>query len=260
MQTVTVTVDSATAQINIHVYPSSSVSFSAPIVRITTLDEPAGFYTDALAACSAHVPRILGFGSDFRTRLLQLQHAPNPCCPTIGEAERMLNIYDYTVTRLLGDKFDGENPGHVLVALQCFSGVWSGVAAQCFALVLIAKCKAAAATRAGQAVSELVVALLLSIAKSFGSSIRIAPLVPRWPDGFGMPPDPVVLLVDALAARYPSELPFVCRNNLIDAFRAWHVPRCVRDTVKDWKKIWTPQRQYDRARAMMQMQINALTK
>lgn len=250
--------DPQAGQLLLKVLPSTVLAVSAPIVRVKTLDEPAGFFADALAACSAHVPKLAGFADEFRGELRKLQHPPSARNPTMSEAEQMLRIFDVTTSRLLYDKFDGDNPGHVLIATQCFSGIWAGVAAQCFASVLVRRCEAAAAAaQRGLNPLEVAIAVLSSTAKCFGCSMRVAPLVPRFPDGTGNPPDPVVILADALVARFPSELPIAHRDDLIGALRAWHVPQSVVDSQPDWKRMWIPQRQYDRARAMMQMQLNA---
>jgi hypothetical protein len=255
--TVTTSVDHQSGQLLIQVRPSTVLAVSAPVVRQRSLDEPEGFFTDAMAACSAHVPQLAGFADEFRVELRKLQHPPSSHSPSMSEAEQMLRIFDYTASRLLYDKFDGNNPGHVLIAAQCFSGIWGGVAAQCFAAVLVRRCEVAAAAAQRQLNPlEVAIAVLSSTAKCFGCSMRIAPLIPRWPDGNGNPPDPVVLLADALVARFPTELPFAHRDDLISALRAWHVPQSVRDSLPDWKRTWIPQRQYDRARSMMQLQMN----
>lgn len=235
------------------------VRISAPIAAKTAIDlDAAAFYTDALAACSENVPRLAGFDADFCAELDNLRKTA-----ASSDAAEMLRIYKYTSSRLLYGSFDGDNPGHVLIATQCFSSIWAGVAAQCFAAVLLRRCVAATASAAGTAQAmqplDLVIAVLASTAKSFGSSMRISPLVPRWPDCCGTPPDPVVILADAIIARHSDKFPFADRADLLDALRTWHVPRCARDTLPDWRRTWVAQRQYDRAHAMMQMQLNALS-
>jgi hypothetical protein len=242
----------------------AEINVSAPIARVASLDEPAGFHSDAISACAAHVPRLEGFAEDFRAELRGLDGRQRHGRPEFAAAPEMLRIYDFTVEHLLFGKFDGSNPGSVFVAAQCFGGLWAGVAAQAFAIVLVRRCTAAVAgseahRQRGMQPLDLAIAVLSSMAKCFGCSMRIAPIVPRWPDDAGSPPDPVVLLADALVARFRAELPFADRADLIEGLRAWHVPRSIHDAMPDWKRVWHPQRQYDRARSMMRMQLMSPT-
>ena len=237
--------------------PCAEISISAPVAANVALDTVEGFFADALTACSANVPRLDGFGAEFRAEIHAL-YQPTATRSAVADAPQMLKIYDFTVARLLFDKFDGANPGHVFVALQCFGGLWAGVSSQTFAAVLVRRCNAVAHAKPGLNALDLAVAVLASIAKCFGSSMRTAAIVPRWPDGAGTPPDPVVLLADALLARFPAELPFADRSDLVLALRTWHVPRAARDAMPDWKLVWSPHRLYDRTRAMMQLQLSSM--
>ena len=248
---VSIDVRENTGVVAIRAGAAPDVEVFLPIVKNRALDEPEGFCPDALTACTRYVPAIKGFATALREKLAQVAHR---------DVAQAVAVLDFTRENLLYGLFDADNPGHAFVLIQCFGGLWGGIAAQLFAAVLLEECtkfKCAMEARSGVRASpskevDMVMAILASICKAFGCSAR-TPIIPRYPQG--APPDPVVLLADAIASRHP-QLKKV-RDDLIRSLRDWHIPRYMRSYAEDAKlrQHWLPQNQVDRTRAFMETLI-----
>ena len=215
-----------------------------PIVRRRELDGPEGFRSDVMLACNEFVPMIVGIGARFREKFAEFKHVDTPW---------MLRVFDFTCERLLYGMFNTDNPGHVFVAIQCFGSWWAGVATQVFASTLLTECVRLkpAASAAGEL--DMVIAVAACITKCFGCSAR-TPLIPHVPSG--SPPDPVVLLADAVLAKF-SECG-VDRAELIQALYDWHVPRYMRGLHR-FRQIWMHQNHVDRTKALMEVALRQKT-
>ena len=225
-----------------------NLPFYVPVVKNASLDHPAGIQIDALTTCRDNVPAIEGIAEAFRAELRAF-------APTGLE---MLEYFDFTAAHLMNGCFDPNNPGHVFVAMQCFGGWWAGIATQSFSSAMLKLYSREIERIAGRPVPgkelDMFVSVVGCICKAMGCSAR-CPLTPRWPTG-GSPPDPVYLLADSIMARHPGAIAGdLERLQLVSALRSWHVPRCVRDCVKDYSRIWLPQSQVDRTKTIVELQL-----
>ena len=220
-----------------------------PILKLKILDEPEGYCADALYACSKYVPEMKGVTDRFRERLGQFHHR---------ESDIALRVFDYARANFLYNLYNPENPGHLFVLIHCFGGWWAGIAAHIFAGILLDWCvayKASMEQNTGTVANqgkefELMIGLLACISKSFGISAR-TPLIPHYPSG--SPPDPVSLMTDAITTRYPHLKRY--REDLLKALRDWHIPKYVKMTTPDYKRMWLPQNHIERSRALMDVHL-----
>lgn len=208
-----------------------------PILKKGILDTHEGLCPDALNACSKYVPEIKGISDKFTAQFVAIT--------THKDAQSMLSVFEYTKDNLMYGLYNGNNPGHLYVAIQCFGGVWAGIASQTFATVLLSMCadmKRAANSSCSEI--DMAIGVIGCICKSFGCSAR-TPLIPRFPEG--SPPDPNVLLSDAICAKHSALKPH--RDSLARSLRDWHIPKCLRGPKS--AQIWQPHCQIDRTRAFV---------
>ncbi len=230
------------------------VQIYLPILKNRTLDGPEGYSPDVLYASLKHVPSIKDIFGRFRQCFSNFHHV---------DTDRMVAVLDYTRNNLLYNLFDPDNPGHVFVAMQCFGGWWAGVATQAFATTLLEMCneikdameKAAGImhSKSGKEI-DMMMGVVACICKSFGCSAR-TPIIPHCPSG--SPPDPVVLLADAICAKYPYFKKSNVRDNLLRALRDWHIPKYMRLPNGKHRQQWLPQNHIDRTRAFMEMSFSS---
>lgn len=227
---------------------TQEVHIYLPILKNKILDEPEGYNPDVLYASLKYVPQIKGIFDRFRQSFSNFHHA---------DTIKMVAVLDYTKNNLLYNLFEPDNPGHVFVAMQCFGGLWAGVATQAFASTLLEMCKeirdamertTGVQNKSGKEI-DMMLGVVACICKSFGCSAR-TPIIPHYPGG--SPPDPVVLLADTICVKYPQFKKSNLREDFIKVLRDWHVPKYMRLPGGKHRQQWLPQNHIDRTRAFME--------
>lgn len=227
------------------------VQIYLPILKNKILDEPEGYSPDALYASAKYVPKMKDIFERFKQRFSLFQH---------GDTKRMVAVLEYVRQNLLYNLFDPDNPGHVFVLIQCFGGWWGGVAAQVFTGTLLEMCveikeameKATGVRTIGRKEMDMMMGVMACICRAFGCSAR-TPIIPHYPQG--SPPDPVVLLADAICVKYHQFRKSDVRNDLIRSLRDWHIPKYMRVPGGKHRSAWLPQNHIDRTRAFMEKTI-----
>jgi hypothetical protein len=210
---------------------NEDIKLFLPVLKIADLDKDDIFYADALDSCLKYLPKITGITFEFVAELSKFKNQ---------ETQKMVDLLIFTMSNLMYDKYDPDNPGHLFAAIQCFGGLWGSIAREHFSRVLRTKSKLIKASldtkfRAvlpDSKVDEIALGILSLIAKCFGSAAR-CPLLPHVP--FGAPPCPVSAFVDYLITVHPSL--GRCREDLYKQVFDWHVPKYMRDNgvpTKSW--------------------------
>jgi hypothetical protein len=218
-----------------------------PILKRTELDTVEGFQSDALYACNKYVPQLKGITDSFEERFSKFSHA---------DTINMLRIFNFVRSKLMYGIYDSNNPGHLLISLQCFGGWWAGVASQIFNEVLLEKCEIFCKEQKcddQHKIYDMMMSILACICKAFGCSAR-TPLIPHMPQG-GTGPDPVAIFADSIINRYPAYGVRHRREELIKALKDWHIPKYVR-RESNIRQIWLPYNHIDRTALLINYNIN----
>lgn len=223
-----------------------------PILKVTELDTSETFYSDAFETCNRFVPKLPGISKDFVEEFAKFKHV---------DTKKMLTIFEFARDRLQYDKFNGDNPGHLFIAMQIFGGWWGGVAREIFVKCLRGRGQSIKEeldkkfniVTPDSKVDEIALGVLASICKCFGSAAR-TPLLPHIP--FGSPPNIVSTFTDYLVAIYP--ILFKYKDVIYKKMRDWHVPAYARDDKGVFRTSWESYNQVDRIQCMITHQISNL--
>lgn len=216
---------------------TDDIKINLPVLQLTQLDRPELFYADALDVCSRYVPKIPGITDAFVKQFSLFKHE---------KTLEMLEVFSFCRERLLYNRYETDNPGHLFVAMQIFGGWWGGVARESFLVALRNECCAIDAARA----DDTVLSILAYICKCFGAAAR-TPLMPHMPDG--APPNPAAALTDYIVGVFPMLTRH--REDIYKKIRDWHVPQFARDQKGEYRTTWASCNQVDRIKCLMEHQM-----
>lgn len=220
-----------------------------PVLKIAELDTTDVFYPDVLDSCARYVPKLSGITDNFLNELSSFKHA---------QTKKMVQVFEFTRSKLMYGKYEADNPGHLYVALQVFGGWWAGVVRELFLKCVRNKCRELKTeldlkfkvNTPDCKADELVLGILSFICKCFGCAAR-TPLLPHLP--FSGPPSPVSAFVDYLVGMHPTLSLY--RDELYYKIRDWHVPAYARDEKGEFRAIWESFNMVDRIKCIMEHQL-----
>lgn len=207
------------------------VKIFVPVLkRNNVLNSREGFCADALDSCLKYVPQIPGMTTEFKSLLSNFDHR---------DSSDMLTIFQYTALTHMYHMYDENNPGHLMIALQCFGGWWAGLATQMFLSALLSRCKSLAlmknCLREGVEI-DMALNVVACICKAFGCAATL-PTIPVYPKT-SKRVHPTSVMADLIGRKNDYFKKAGIRELLIHSLNDWSVPNYMKDSLKSYRLIW----------------------